>query len=1046
MASERKDSETKEMPGKGMRPAAPPSKFWITVDQAQNPVEFAKNIPGEFASSPVREGFEKDGLERRDFMKIMGASALMASLAGCAKRPLQKIVPYVTNPEEIIPGQPNFYASTDPTTGYGLVLKTREGRPIKVDGNADHPLNRGALNARGQAMIHDLYDPDRLRAPLAGGVETTWEQFDAEVIRALAGSKGSAWLLTGTMLSPTLKRVISDLGLKHVMVDAIPMDDVLDGQSQSYGSRVFPRYRFDRADYVLSLGADFLGTWGSSVEYTKQFSDKRRLEGSNNSMSKLVMFEPVMTVTGQNADKRFTVHPADLLPIGLAIAHEVAKLTGKAAEELSAFSAVSVAQQVGISAETILEVAKDLVKFRGHGLVVAKDGGANGVALQNTVNYLNSILDFEGETVDGSSSPSLQFQGSHSDLEKLMNAISTGGVKTLIVAGINPVYLFADSMKIKERLQAVPNLIYFGSYQDETAALARLVGAESHPFEAWGDVSPQNDIYGIQQPTIRPLWQTRSLLESFMAWPTAERLVSEKGIEPTEEAYKEVLKTAKVWHGRAGGGKGFQDWWDDFLMSGIVSTGNRDGKSPVRAFHADALRAAATAARAPANKGGEGEFTLVLTSSVAMGDGFQANNALLQELPDPVSKNTWGNYLAVSPTMAAKMGWSDGDFVKVETSGSNAELSIYRQPGMRDGVVAAHLGYGRRFKGRVGNGVGVSFANFTGNSMMGTRPSHVIAGVRVVKTGASERVPSSQIHHALDGREIIFDTTLEEYRKNPKSGIVREFAEGKGPDSIWSGFKYEGYRWGMSIDLSSCTGCSACVVACSVENNVPSVGKDQVQKNREMQWIRIDRYYAGDPAEPETVLQPMLCQHCENAPCETVCPVVATVHSDEGLNQMIYNRCVGTKYCSNNCPYKVRRFNWYNNNGDMNGKLEHPIPLAKNPEVTLRSRGVMEKCTFCVQRIEAGKSQAKSQGRRVNDNDIRTACQDACPADAIVFGDTNNPESRVSKLKANPRGFLSLEELNVRPQVTYLTKVRNRAPEAGAGKHGEHAAHSTVKE
>jgi molybdopterin-containing oxidoreductase family iron-sulfur binding subunit len=377
------------------------------------------------------------------------------------------------------------------------------------------------------------------------------------------------------------------------------------------------------------------------------------------------------------------------------------------------------------------------------------------------------------------------------------------------------------------------------------------------------------------------------------------------------------------------------------------------------------------------------------------------------------------------------MGWGDGDFVRVENGAASVELPVYRQAGMLEGVVAAHLGYGRRFNGRLGNNVGVSFANFTASSTAGALPSRVVTGVRCTKTGRSEKLPGTQGHHSLEGREIIFDTTLEEYRKDPASGIVREFPAGKNPPNIWSGFEYKGYRWGMSIDLSSCTGCSACVVACSVENNVPAVGKDQVQKNREMQWIRIDRYYSGDPAEPDTVLQPMLCQHCENAPCETVCPVVATVHSDEGLNQMIYNRCVGTKYCSNNCPYKVRRFNWFNNNGEMNGPLEHPIPLSKNPEVTLRSRGVMEKCTFCTQRIEAGKSQAKSQGRRVNDQDIRTACQEACPADAIVFGDTNNPESRVSKLKANPRGFLSLEELNARPQVTYLTKVRNRAAHAG---------------
>lgn len=1013
-----RDNETKVMPEK--------TKFWMTVDQAENP---ALAVPGEFAvsGSPIREGFEKEGLDRRDFMKIMGASAMMASLAGCTKQPVQKIVPYVTNPEEIIPGQPNFYASADPVSGHGLILKTREGRPIKVDGNTDHPVNRGGLSARGQAMIHDLYDPDRLRGPRIEGADATWEEFDAAVGKALDASKGSAWLLTGTVMSPTLKRAISEAGLKHVMVDSIAMDDVLEGQQQSYGARVFPRYRFDKADYVLSLGADFLGTWGSTVEYTQQFAEKRRLEGNKTTMSKLVVFEPVMSLTGQGSDKRYSVHPADMLTVALAIAAEVAKLAGRSVEELSAFSASGTTAQTGIPAEAIQEVARDLFKHRGRGLVVAKDRGDRGIALQNVANFLNSLLDNEGETVDGTGSPSAQFQGSHAELEKLMNAIRTGGVKTLIVSGINPAYLFADSMKVKEALQAVPNLVYLGSYLDETASLAKYVAAESHSFEAWGDVSPQRDVYSIQQPTIRPLWKTRSLLECLKVWPESKK-------ELGDQAYQEVMKTAREWHGRTGGGKGFQDWWDDLLMGGVVSSGSRDGKASARSFHNEILRSAASAARG-VNKGGDGEFTLVLTTSVALGDGSQANNAILQELPDPVSKNTWGNYLGVAPATAKKMGWNDGDFVKVENSASQVELPIYRQPGLRESVVCAHLGYGRKFNGRIGNGVGVSFANFTGNSTMGTRPSHVIAGLRLSKTGKSERLPSSQTHHSLEGRDIIFDTTLEEYRANPKAGIVSHF-QGN-PPNIWSGYKYEGYKWGMAIDLSSCTGCSACIVACSVENNVPAVGKDQVQKNREMQWLRIDRYYSGDTSDPETTLQPMLCQHCENAPCETVCPVVATVHSDEGLNQMIYNRCVGTKYCSNNCPYKVRRFNWYNNNGDMNGSLEHPIPLSKNPEVTLRSRGVMEKCTFCVQRIEAGKSLAKSQGRRAGDNDIRTACQDACASDAIVFGDLNNPESRVAKLAASPRGFGSLEELNTRPRITYLTKVRNRAPEAvAAGERG----------
>lgn len=1004
-------------------------KFWISLEQAENPQEFAKNVPGEFTSSPIREGAETSGFDRRDFMKIMGASALMASLAGCTRRPIQKIVPYVNNPVEVIPGQPNFYASADTRTGYGLIIKTREGRPIKVDGNSDHPMNRGAILPREQAMIHDLYDPDRLRAPKIDGGDVSWEDFDAAVGKALAESRGSTWILTGSVLSPTLKTVIGRTGFRHVMIDALPMDDVLDGQAQSFGTRVFPRYRFDQADYVVSLDADFLDNWGSPVEYTKQFADKRRLQGNKISMSKLVAFESVMRLTGQNADLRVNVHPNDQLLVALALAHEVARLAGRSVEELSSFTPASVSQRTGVSADTLKEVAKDLVKFRGRGLVVASGKGAQGLALQNVVNFLNSVLDNEGETVDGTAFPSNQYQGNYGDFDKLLNAIRSGTVKTLIIQGVNPAYLFADAMAVKDALSKVPNIVYVGSYSDETASLAKFVAAESHHFEAWGDVNPQREVYSIAQPTIRPLWQTKSLLEMLVDWSAAAT-----GSKVAENAYEAVLSTWKGLHGRFGGGKAFQDWWDESLMAGFVSASGRDGKAVARSFRMEALRSAIIASRSAGQKGADGEFTLVITSSVALGDGFQANNAVLQELPDPVSKNTWGNYLAVSPDTAKKMRWTDGDIVVVKNAAHSVELPVYRQPGMHPGVVSAHTGYGRKFNGRIGNDVGVSLANFTGSSTMGSLPSYNVTGIRISRTGRKEKIPCTQGHHSLEGRDIVFATSLEEYRKKPESGIVRHFPD---PPSLWSEFEYPGYKWGMVIDLSSCTGCSACVVACSVENNVPAVGKDQVQAGREMQWIRIDRYYSGDASNPETLNQVMLCQHCDNAPCETVCPVLATVHSDDGLNQMIYNRCVGTKYCSNNCPYKVRRFNWFENNAPMNAPMEHPVALMKNPEVTLRSRGVMEKCTFCVQRIELGKYEAKAQNRRAGDNDIRTACQEACPADAITFGDMNNPESAVHKLRQHPRGFTSLEEVNTKPAVTYLTKVRNRPAKVVEGAHGD---------
>lgn len=1006
------------------------NKFWMSVDQAEKPEEFAKSIPGEFTSSPIREGYEKDGLERRDFMKIMGASALMASLAGCTRRPIQKIVPYVTNPEEIIPGMPNYYASVDPQTGYGIILKTREGRPIKVDGNTDHPMNRGSLHAREQAMIHDLYDPDRLRAPKIGGSDVSWADFDAAVKKELAAAKGATWLLTGTVLSPTLKRVIEAGDYKHVMIDSIPMDDVLDAQAQSFGKRVFPRFRFDRADCVVSIGADFLGNWGSTVEYSKQFSERRRLNSKKDTMSKLVVFESAYSVTGQTADQRVAIHPADKLSIALALAYEVNHAMGASNSAYGDFSASSVAKKTGVSAEAIVGAAKELVKARGHALVVASGRGAEGVALQNVVNSINGALSAFGKTVDNSNYPSNQYQGSYAEFAKLLTAMKNGSVKALIVQGVNPAYLFGDASGVKDALQKVPALIYVGSYQDETAMLAKYVAAESHSFEAWGDANPQRDLYGIQQPTIRPLWQTRSLLEDLVEWSSASG-----GKAVAESAYAAVVDTWKTLHSKYAGGRAFQDWWDDTLMGGVLDGAAKSRRDDFSSASVASAPFAAAAAMARSSAAKSSDFTLVLEHSIAIGDGSSSNNALLQELPDPVSKNTWGNYFGLAPDTMKKMGLEEGDIVSVDYNGAKISLSSYPQPGLLPNVVVSYLGYGRKFNGRIGNGVGASFASLNA-SKADQAPAAIIGGVKVAKAGGSEKIPCTQRHHSLEGRDIIFDTTFEEFKENPSAGIEKEF-EGE-PPSIWSGFEYKGYKWGMAIDLSKCTGCSACVVACSVENNVPAVGKDQVQKGREMQWLRIDRYYSGDTTNPEVISQPMLCQHCENAPCETVCPVLATTHSDEGINQMTYNRCVGTKYCENNCPYKVRRFNWFNNQGDMNGAQEHPIPMRHNPEVTLRSRGVMEKCTFCIQRIESGKSAAKSAGRRANDDDIRTACQEACPADVIVFGDLNNPESAIAKMAQHPRGFRSLEEVNARPRVTYLTKVRNRAPLAGAHGHSEH--------
>lgn len=1002
-------------------------RYWLSLEQYENSPASVEAAQTEFTSSPIREGAESEGIERRDFLKLMGAGAAMASFAGCTRRPVQKIVPYVTNPEEIVPGVPNFYASACPETGYGLLVKTREGRPIKVDGNSDHPMNGNGLHARGQAMILDLYDPDRLRAPRIQGKEVSWQEFNIAVGRGLAATRGQVHLLTGTVMSPSLLALIDKLNLKHTMVDALPMDDVLEGQEKSYGTRVLPRYRFDKADYIVSVDADFLDTWISPAEFQSQFASRRKLDNSRSTMSKFVAFESAMRLTGQNADERIAISPSYSFHVAAALAHEVSRLLGRSAAELAAYSPAAVAKKAGIKAEAITEAARGLANFRGRSLVVAGSvggKGANAVATQIVVNYLNSLLGNEGVTVDGTLSPSNQFKGSCDQLARLINAMNAGEVKVLIIQGVNPIYAFADKLGFAEALKKVTTVVYVGRYEDETARASAYVAAESHPFEAWGDVNPQRDLYSICQPTIQPLWQTKSLLSLLIDWSGALG----NTVGGTDHDF--VKSQWQALHKRAGGGD-FTSFWEDTLQSGVLDfkKGSRDQNASARNFRAPALREL----NVSEPNSGDGVFELVLLPTVAMADGSQSNSSLLQELPDPVTKITWGNYVSLAPETAQKMGIEDGDVLAVELNGEKVELPAHRQPGLFPGVLVSQLGYGRKFLGRVGDGVGQRWLHAV--SVKGGHPLFAQAGVKVSKTGRKEPLACTQGHHSMEGRDIAFETTLEEFRKDPASGIVHHMEK---LDSLWSGHEYKGYKWGMAIDMSSCTGCSACVVACSVENNVPNVGKEQVLKGRVMHWIRIDRYYSGDAKDPEVIYQPMLCQHCDNAPCETVCPVIATVHSDDGLNQMIYNRCVGTKYCSNNCPYKVRRFNWFNNNGDMNAGGEHPIPLAKNPEVTLRSRGVMEKCTFCVQRIEAAKHTTRLEGRRIADKDLRTACQDACPSDAIVFGDLNNPESRVAKLHKHPRGFQTLEELNTKPAVTYLTKVRNRPAkhESEAGHHG----------
>lgn len=1013
-------------------------KYWRATDELeQDPNVKAEPAP-EFLDSPTREGNSDgtDGHSRREFLKIMGASIAMLGTTACTRRPTEKIVPYMNKPEDVTPGVANWYASTcgECGGGCGIVVKSREGRPIKFEGNANHPVNQGGLCARGQASVLSVYDPDRARSAIEtgrknGSGQISWDDLDSKVVaklQSLKASGGRVRVLTGDINSPSTNKVIGEFlggfaGGKRVSYDVLGAEEVAAAAELSYGSRVVPRYRFDRADMIVSFGADFLGTWLSPVEFNKQFSKTRKV-GANaeqkgkRDMSRFVAFESIMTLTGSNADDRYPVKSGDEFKLAAAIAHELIVTQGRSRfagdsnvrGALAPFAAAATAQSLGVSADVIKKTAQELWDARGKSLVVG--GGHSvkgdvGVALEVVVNLINSALDNDGVTIDGTAG-TLNDSGSYTQLTKLIDDMKAGQVDALFIYGTNPVYSLPKALGFEDALSKVGLVVTFSRYVDETAAVSDYLAATPHHTEAWGDASQYAGVYNIQQPTISPLYQTRGFEDSLIAWGKKLGAGGSLAAAPNWHEYLKNNWRDTVYRNQ-GSATPFMLWWENVLREGFIGAPRSDSRA--RSFSAAALRVVP----APTfNK----DSALVLFPTVAMYDGSMANNGWLQELPDPVTKVTWDNYVMVSPNTAKSMGVKEGDVLKLATDKGTVELPAYIQPGLNDQTFGVPVGYGRkvsRFK--VGNEIGKNVFPLATDGKYGL--SMAALKVSVSKTGANYPLATSQKHHSLEGRDehILREMTAKDYQHNPKG-----HHDHHEPVTIWPKHQYPGYRWGMAIDLNSCTGCSACVIGCQSENNIPVVGKKFVMTSREMHWLRIDRYYSGRADQPKTQHQPMLCQHCENAPCETVCPVLATMHDHEGLNQQVYNRCVGTRYCANNCPYKVRRFNWFTFTD-----VEEPQNLQYNPDISVRTRGVMEKCTFCFQRIRDAKDRAKDFGVKVKDGDLKTACQQSCPTDAIIFGDINDKTSRVSQIASDPRGFHVLEELNTRPSITYLTKIRN---------------------
>ena len=986
-------------------------------------------------AAPERDETESFPIGRRRFLEAAGFTLSLAAVGGCngMRAREENALPLTDQPPGMVAGRMRQYASTCAgcSAGCGLLVGVRDGRPLKMEGMKEHPLSHGGLCAVGQALPLGLYDSKRLDAPLAAGKKTDWPAIDQEILDKLAEIKndnGAVRIVTDTVTSPTLQRAIDALlepfaDGKHITVDSVSSSAILDAHEKTHGARVLPRYRLDRAEAIVSFDADFLGTWISPVEFTAAWQTRRAPTEDHPQMSHHTHFESRMSLTGSNADRRHVLHPGDEGVVLSQLAAKVAELANKP------LAGTEESIESPIDEETITELAERLWNTRGKCLVLC---GSQDVLTQVVVNYLNETLENYGKTLD-IRKPSFQKSGSDAALATLVEELEADKVKALFVAGNDLTHNLPNREGLATAVQRVPLVVSFATHDNDFSELAGYVCPDHHPLESWLDAEPVDGLASLSQPTLRPLKNTRSILESLATWSGN----SAKALDLVKETWREKILPRATDPGE------FESFWDKSLRKGFVEV--RSQPSSAKSIDAAAVQLQSKPTERQA-------LSLVVHPSIGIPDSRHAQNAWLQELPDPITKVTWDNCASVSPQLAGELGVSDGDIVRVEggEDSPTIELPAYVQPGQHRDVVSIPLGYGvkgtDRFAnigpqwfeaiptvaegGRVGKNA-AGFLTWKNGSL-----SPVRSGIKLTKTGAHRELATTQEHNSIDvpaevapygaqRRNVVEETTLGAFEKNSHAGAVEHHHfEG----DLWpEDHPKDGHHWGMVVDLNKCSGCSACTIACQSENNVPVVGYDEVRRQREMHWLRIDRYYSGDGDDVDVMHQPMMCQHCDNAPCETVCPVLATVNSSEGLNQQVYNRCVGTRYCANNCPYKVRRFNWFNYPFD--DTLQN---LVLNPDVTVRTRGVMEKCSMCVQRIQEGKIEAKQKGQPVADGAIETACQQSCPAKAIVFGDMNDPESAVHGAMNNPRRFRVLEELNVRPSVGYLRIVRNREEE------GEH--------
>ncbi len=1087
-------------------------KYWKGLPELTESPEFTQNKKNEFAEPlPIGDFLagkaDEDGgkgTSRRDFLKVMGFSTAAVALAAC-ETPVNKAIPYVVKPEEITPGVANWYASTfyDGHDYASVLVKTREGRPILVKGNDLSKLTNGASSARTQASVLSLYDGSRLNGPLLKKNLTTWKNADDTVAKGIAS--GNTVLLSSTIISPSTQSVITEFlskhpGSKHIVYDAISYAALIKANKNVFGKAVVSSYDFSKAKTIISVACDFLGTWLNPIEFAGQYGRGRKVNRDKTTMSRHFQFEANLTLTGSNADYRYMVKPSEYGKVLTAIYNEVASSTGN--------SSVSVDSKLSINETTVglKKAVKELLQNKGHSLVVC---GSNDENCQNIVAGINKMLGNYGTTVDNDNYFKLK-QANDTDFIDLVADMSAGKVNTLITYNCNPIYTAPSALKFAAAYAKVGLKVSFAQALDETASLADVVCPDHNYLESWGDAEPKRGHYSLQQPTIHPIFSyprhegTRQVQDSLLKW---------SGVKSDYLTYLQGFWNNHIFP-QQGKFLDFASFWAHTLHDGVLkvsvykdmpaipmaidSTGKpvMAGVASVMAetsandtiAHTDLHSTMASAKTAPIaettfptvdytksatmatfSKGSD--FELVIYEKISLGNGNQSNNPWLQELPDPVSKVTWDNYITMSPADVEKGELSqmlrqdiDGSIVELTVAGTTIKVPVYPQPGQTPGTIGLALGYGRTGETlKVASEVGVNAFPFV--SLINETFQNVVYSVSFGKSVGTHRFAATQIQHTIMGREeqLLREVSLKEYKEKPKEiwnpiAALPMHGGGKKPVAeadLWDAHPRMNHKWAMTIDMTSCIGCAACVVACQVENNIAVVGKKEVAKTRSMEWLRIDRYYSSDVTKesahaegllatkkmyidmenpslnPKVTFQPMLCQHCNHAPCETVCPVLATSHSTEGLNMMTYNRCIGTRYCANNCPFKVRRFNWFNYNGntdfaDINPAQQDLGRMVLNPDVTVRSRGVMEKCSMCVQRLQAGKLVAKANKTPIIDGSITTACQQSCPTNAIMFGDVHDENSQISKWREDDKNFFLLEEIGVKPTVSYLLKVRNQ--------------------